>query len=848
MRTSLHTYLSTRGRLVVLAAGVGVALRLGQSFPDERSLDGVHSLLSQAAHGQASAGAWEPSRGAVLDLIDGRPFLFLSRSSSEAPHDLQRAFIRVSPDGAPLSLTRTRNLTSTAVADEQGLLVKGPHAAFATVAYDEVQGVTLLDSRGAPPAPETGLLRRALAAFIRAVDDFRETGSVRGLARIDLEPSPRPPGLRMELAQDALTLQSSAGAVVVAGLEAPGQARVATKDTNPDGGARAKLTPFVRVPRARPVGQWLTETGQELLGDPAATWLAMQTLSLRDFVRRTSHGFGASSLELRDDARSAASTPSAPSDETAVAGDVWPPKDIPSIWKNPRPDEGRWQPIDLLGKAAHRDKEPPLFYRTSLNPDRERPDFEVVLVVMDTRRLELGMEGGYATPHPSVGLPGHGQIPSDPHIYRRIVATFNGASNTRSSENGMTVDGRVLVPPTPNAATVLVDRAGRVGIGIWPSQDPPRGVVSLRQGKEPLLESGRVVPAHDGADATVTERTALCVTRAGQLVYAWSERATRHALAEALRMASCVSAAPLASGFSHGTFLFTDIVNIERNDARALALDVRMTGTLPLPGGASPADFFYLALRERVPRAAHLAWQIDPGAQPSPEGMPGIFSAREELGSLTVELTRFDSGRFSWRLGPSRAEATSVVADTELAPEKASLVLAALGLGHTTDRTRAGLTAGGRQLVPLQRALATLILPAEAEPYVVPAGVPVSVPDGADAVQLPVLTRDGQLTQRARELGGLRKRGALCIDEQGNLLVARMQHDSSASVARALLEVGCQLILELDRGSHSAPFVERPGTPSDSRSGSLRSTDASTVLYALGRDASPRAYSGMPPR
>jgi hypothetical protein len=822
-----------------------MALRLGQSFAEERSLEGVHTLLSRATHGQASAGGWEPSRGAVLDLVDGRPFLFMGRSAPDAPRDVQRAFIRVSPEGTPLSLTRTRNLTNTGLADEQGLLVKGPHAAFATVAYDEVQGVTLLDARGASPAPEKGLLRRALARLERAIDDFRETGSSRGLGRIDLEPNPRPPGLQMELDRDALTLRAGSTTLVVTGLEAPGQARLATKSAPPEGVAPTSLTALVRVPHAAPFGQWLSLAGRGALGEPTASWLALRALSLNDFVRRAGHAFAGSTPELTNDARSAASTPSARSGDAGVAEAAWPPRDIPSIWKNPESDEGRWRPVELA-KAAKADKEPALFYRTTLHPDRERPDTEVVLVALDTRRLELGMEGGYQTPHPSVGLPGRGHVPLAPNVYRRIVATFNGASTVGTGESGMVVDGRILVPPTPGEATVHVDRGGRIGLGTWSSKELPPGVAALRQSGAPLLESGLVVPAQQsthGQDAAVTERTALCVTRAGQLVYAWAEHATRHALAEALRMASCESAAALASGSSRGAFLLTDIVDLEQNDARALSLDGRMTSSLPLPSNCSPADFFYVALRERVPSAARFNWQIDPGEQPPPEGMPGIFSAREELGSLAVELTRFDSGRFSWLLGPSRAEATTAVVDTELAPEKASLVLARIGLGHTTDRTRSGLTAGGRQLVPLRRALATLILPTQAEPYVVPSGVPVSVPEGADAVQLPVLAQDGQLTERARELGGLRKRGALCLDEQGNLLVARMQHDSSAPAARALQGLGCGLVLELDRGSHSAPFVERAGASSD-----VRPDSSATVLYALGREPLARAYSGMPSR
>jgi hypothetical protein len=516
-----------------------------------------------------------------------------------------------------------------------------------------------------------------------------------------------------------------------------------------------------------------------------------------------------------------------------------------------------------FSKGTTGGKEPALFYRTSLRPDRLRPDAEVILVAMDTRRLDLGMAGGYEAPLASASLPGHGRLPTEPQLYRRVVAKFNGASPSLF-DDGMVVDGRVLVPPAPGRATVHIDRSGRVGLGTWPApaarevtEEPtapardaalwsprelPPGIVSLRQSGEPLLTGGALSASVQhptrNLDAVATERTALCVTRSGQLVFAWGERATRDALAEALRMVSCDYALPLATGASRGSFQLVDIANLE-SEARALPLDERMT---LLPAHGSSADFFYVALREGTPTSAGFTWQADPGAQPPPASMPGIYSAREELASLVIELTRFEAGRFSWLLGPSRAEATSVVVDTELPPEKAAQVVARIGLGHTTDRTRYGLTAAGQQLLPLQRALGTVIFPRNEEPYLAPSGVPVTVPGGAEAVQLPVLAQDGSLTDRARELGGLRSRGALCQDDQGNLLVARLQHDSSAPAARALLALGCRLVLELDRGSHSAPFVERTGTSAQARD------DDATVLHALGREPSPRGYAGMPAR
>ena len=44
-----------------------------------------------------------------------------------------------------------------------------------------------------------------------------------------------------------------------------------------------------------------------------------------------------------------------------------------------------------------------MFYRTFVRPDVERPYAKVLLVAMDMRQLELGMEGGMEDPKPAVG-------------------------------------------------------------------------------------------------------------------------------------------------------------------------------------------------------------------------------------------------------------------------------------------------------------------------------------------------------------------------------------------------------------------------------------------------------------
>jgi hypothetical protein len=87
--------------------------------------------------------------------------------------------------------------------------------------------------------------------------------------------------------------------------------------------------------------------------------------------------------------------------------------------------------------------------RTFVRLDDERPYTRVLLVAMDMRQLELGMQAGVEDPVPLVGPRGDGRIPRTPGLLPRVVGAFNGAFKTEHGAYGMAVDGRVLLPPQP---------------------------------------------------------------------------------------------------------------------------------------------------------------------------------------------------------------------------------------------------------------------------------------------------------------------------------------------------------------------------------------------------------------
>lgn len=839
MKTTLVTHLRSRGRLVALSLALGAFGHACAKLPRERSLDALHELASEASQSQASAGAWEPSRGTVLDLLDGRGFLFLGREGEQ--RDVQRAFIRVSPDGAPLSVTRVRKLTDTELADERSLAVRGSRAAFATVTGDDVQSVSLLDTDKAPPHGATGT---PFARAQRVVDSFLTTGSPLGIARTDLVFDAAPRELAFTLSQQDLELSQGEVSVKVPTRIEARRGRLVAGGGKGEPGAFG-VTALERAFEPRPLGEFLGRTTRALFGERVVDGFETARLAARDRARRL--------ISKGERPRPPAAPEAQGAREPSAAGEPrspWPPADVPSVFETPRDGEGRWVAVPLAEASSDGGKSPPHFHRTFVRADRERPSADVVLIAMDMRRLELAYEAGSESPRASAGVAGAGRIAGALVTPSRVVATFNGAVGGASERSGAVVARRVLSPPVPFAPTVRIDRSGRVGLGAWlepssasaaPGLALPDELVSLRQGLRPLVVKGEIAPPErprSPFDDVVSERSALCVTFAGHLLYAWTSAGTLQALSEALQLAGCDFALSLTEREGDSSFVLTDVTKLEPLEARTSRLDPRMSADEARHLRGSARDFFYVSLRESTPRAGAFEWQIDAGAQPPPAGAAAVFSTRQTLGALSVLLTRFEAGRFAWRVSAAAREAKSSVIDNELPSAERERVVARIALGHTTEATRYGLAVSGTVAVPFQRALATLVFPRRGTPHVVPPGLPFELPDGAEAVQLPLLAQGAELTPRARDLGALRKRGALCLDGTGNLLVARLEHDSSAPAARVLAELGCELVLEMDRGSHSAPTLERAGAHDV-----LAASAASTMLYALSREPEARAYS-----
>lgn len=822
-----------------LSAFLGLLSTAGHHSPPSPDAAGVTQALSSRTGLLAGEFLWEPSRGRITDYFLGRPILFDARAEGEDTlRDLYRSFVRLSPEGRVLDIGRVRNLTSTDRADEYGIVGNDSLALFATRSDWAPPSLSFLNLRGAEDDGHSWLERFQLSVY-----SYLETGTMDGLGRSDLFLQGPVPGDELSVTvQDGVAQLRSSG----------NQVQLAVDELfNLEGGSSeaSRLNEkgfsfMVRRFEPIPWPHFLANTGRALVGAPFIAWLEGRAFSTRDWLHRATHSLKNGNeldpvRELSPKTENAPSDPSA-TDDSLTKATPWPPSQLQAIGV-PQKGDGEWRAVErpVLPKTGE-----PLFYRTVLHPDPLRPYAELQLVAMDMRRLELKIGAGYEDPHPDTGPPGSGQIPSDPQLTARVVATFNGAFKAVHGRYGMKAEGRVLVDPVVGAATVTIDESGRAGFGTWGPEDRAEDYVALRQNLDPLIAGGKINPSarkvwgdHLYGTGVAVERSALCLHKQGQIFYAWGTEATGLSLAEGLHAAGCIYAIHLDMNPGHCAFLFNRVTSIVPLNAQGEALDPRMRVNPTRFVRWSPKDFFYLVTRPTSPPHPGIEWRVSEGAQPAPQEVPTFFVGTRHLGSLQIDFQKIRTERLSFTFVAGSEEARKWGDKDPIEGPAPESSIVAWGLGHQTQGSRTGLTQGTNVLVPLHRSHASLVIEG-GRLQLLPPSEALNEDSATMIIQLPVLARERQLLPAARELGGTRTRSALCLDPAGDLLIASITHDTLAPAVQALVEMGCRLVVEMDRGSRAPPLIQRLGSPLEPSSGHLQ-----TLLYARPQGMRARTYT-----
>jgi hypothetical protein len=773
-----------RGRAVWAAifAVIGLIWTIVSPAPPPRTAEGVAAMLGAAVGGTVRPDdfVWEARGGFWTDAILGRQVLFLARRQGAEQADLHRARVRLTRAGQPLSLWMLRDLTRSPLGDEVELMAQGRHAAYMTRAFGAVQGITLLDLDGEGDARAARTRRERWAA---ALESWLDTGSTRGVGRVEVSFASPPTEAKHEIAGDLLVMSLGKEAVPAA-VDARDRS-LNTGGQNPFGASVQRL-----AHRPRPLGEVLARAAAELVGDGTGRAVG----SIAGVIGR----IGAP--------RAPADVLSPSTGAPAAAGEAFPLPALAPPSRSPIAGEGVWRPV----RGAKAEGGTPAYaYETAIRPDPRAPEAVVRLVAFDTRQVDLKLAAGVEEPRSPLGLHGTGtapQVPAD-----RLVAAFAAGGGTA----GFVAERRVFVPPAAGLPTVALAEDGHAALGLWPhGGEVPPPLVAVVQTADPL---GR------GASAEVPS-SAVGMTASGQLVYAWSAKGTAETLAKALGLAGCEHAVQLAAGEAPSGLLL-------RGEGGAEKLVPAMSLGPEQAAGRATSALFHVLLRSPGPPApsgSGAAFKPDGGRQPAPAWLPAVHTGVIQSLGAQVHVTTFAPGRVIFRLrAGAREPATKAVAalPSALSADEQARALAALGLGSGKRKNARGLGIDGAMAL-LMRGEGALVFE-QGRPRVLKAGEIAPAP-GVDVTELPLTAEDGKLRPEARDVGSMRTRMAACALDDGTFLVASSTFDSDEATTTALLDLGCARVVALDRGSHQSGFLHRAGgeSPPQPR------YDAS-VIYAI---------------
>ena len=590
----------------------------------------------------ARATGADPSGVAIIETPSGALGLVAAGSDAE-PNDIWAVPMRLSPTGVPVRSGHARNLTKTAGASERIIAISGTLVLVALDVDGKTVSLTALDL-GGEPAQLTASWSDVERAQAR-VSNWQATGLAGGIG-----------WQRLVLASPVDRLEAKVAAVDTFALTHAGGAYCAVTFA-PGFAAPPRVTMALQVPEPTREDQsrgrnghigWLVDTVRDLpfVGSAKIALLEDVAFSVLDEWKRGSQDLSATEVEApglmaAQEPTEAWHVASGDADdaELRVAGDaqegrVWPPRAATPKVDPPGPGEGQWKAVTSLVRPS--DDGVPYFYQSWIRPDPSRRYARVSVTAFDPARVELGLVAGTREPESTTGLRGTGRIPRTAGLMPRLVAAFNGGFQSKHGPYGMVEQGRVLVPPAGEAATVSATTDGRVLLGTWPASGPSPGwkslapgepipalVHSLRQNLQPLVADGRFNPDRRKKwgsvagkhikDNTHTVRTGICLLTGGGVAYFFGPSLSADSLGQAMLDFHCDYGVHLDMNSGHSGFEFYRV----EDDAGENFESARMIKDMwhmnyPRYIKRDARDFFYLTLREspaqRVRRVTGLDW------------------------------------------------------------------------------------------------------------------------------------------------------------------------------------------------------------------------------------------------
>jgi hypothetical protein len=666
---ALRAPVAARLRLLAVCIG-GLVLAhvltgdvLGSGYRALNDALAPHHLASDAQQAQALVAQ---RRGSDAQLV-----LFRARDTKQKGElfDVWLGEAVLASDGRVAALGNLHNLTRTASADETMPVLRGQAALFARKLDGEFVALELFTLAGEPKS-EQGFAAR----LRRGVSNLQSTGQWAGVGRRSYTLKAPARALSIRADQSGYVVEvDRERAVIDPVLETPTEG-ASLFEVRSHVTAVAELVP------------WAVDTVREIswIGPEKIAWLENKVFALRDRAKQAYHSVkdvdhAAEAAEELGGERTKEEAQKVARLAVPDPQSGWPPPAITPTIEPDVPGEGAWRAIvddthvrELPGGA-------PVFYQTFVRADAQRNWARVYLTVWDPRLVQLHIVSGTEEPVSATGETGTGAIPRSPETLTRLVGAFNGGFQAVHGEFGMMSEGRVYLPPKPWAATVAVFKDGRVGMGSWPGPSDrkagydeakavaelPAGLVGYRQNLTSLVEDGRFNPwgrwwwgaaPQNKSEQTLTQRSALCITGEGFMIYAWGDSASPEAMGAALVSARCVRAMHLDMNSGHSGMEFYNVLpegeprdpvgkkegyryeavlkDLPGFTVRARKAVTSMGLSLPRYIHPDPRDYFYLTLKPGVVTTAPTFETKDlPHA-----GWPPALARSSEAGTIVVRI------------------------------------------------------------------------------------------------------------------------------------------------------------------------------------------------------------------
>lgn len=213
------------------------------------------------------------------------------------------------------------------------------------------------------------------------------------------------------------------------------------------------------------------------------------------------------------------------------------PAPLPTLAGVPAiPGEGRW----AAGRATPSGV--PAIVTTFVRPDPVHPGVVAGVARFDQNLVKAQLIAGTREPDKQL-WPEGGQVPLDQR--GGLVATFNSGFKLTEAQGGFYADSRGAQPLRDGAASLVIDRAGRVSVGVW-GRDLRMSpdVAGVRQNLALIVDNGAPVPGLDANSdhrwgsaknqLQYTWRSAVGVDARGNLFYVGGNQLTLVSLARAL--------------------------------------------------------------------------------------------------------------------------------------------------------------------------------------------------------------------------------------------------------------------------------------------------------------------------